>query len=74
MYTHFGKGFCENGKVKQEFRRLMQRLRDKNGWFVPVSTLLDYLVAQKGLHTLTGSEGAQLEWSWLWEKLARGSS
>ena len=74
MYTHFGNGFCENGKIKREFRRLMQRLRDKNGWFVPVSTLLDHLAAPQGLHCLTARERAQLEWSWLREKLARGSS
>jgi len=74
MYTHFGKGFCEDGKVKTEFRRLMQRLSEKNGWFVPVSTLLDYLAARKGVHSLTGRERARMEWSWLWEKLSAGSS
>src|SRR5581483_1475254 len=36
MYTHFGLGFFENGKVNGRFRQLMERLSKKNGWFVPV--------------------------------------
>ena len=43
MYTHFADGFCQNGKLSEKFKRQMKRLSKKNGWFVPVSTLLEFL-------------------------------
>jgi len=42
MYTHFSDGFCKNGKLSEEFKIQMERLSKKNGWFVPVSTLLKF--------------------------------
>jgi len=74
MYTHFGRGFCEGGTINAEFRRLIRRLSRRNGWFVPVSTLLDHLAAQHGVHALASHERAHLEWRWLREKTVRGSS
>ena len=47
MYTHFAYRFCRNGQLNQEFRRLMKRLSEKNGWYVPVGTLLDYIGEQR---------------------------
>ena len=43
MYVHFGHGFCEDRQLKGRFRQLMERLARKNGWFVPVSNILDFL-------------------------------
>jgi hypothetical protein len=74
VYTHFGHGFVENGKLNPEFRRLMERLRRKNGWFVPASTILDHLAAERGVFTLNGTVRRRLEWRWLGEKLFRGTS
>jgi hypothetical protein len=74
MYTHFGKGFALNGKLNPEFRRLMTRLRKKNGWFAPTSTLLDYLNSQKGSHVASPAEIARLEWKWLANKIVYGTS
>lgn len=43
MYTHFGEDhFYEDGHLNSGFKRLIERLSRKDGWFVPVSTLLDY--------------------------------
>ena len=42
MYTHFADGFCQNDKLSEKFKKQMKRLSKKNGWFVPVSTLLDF--------------------------------
>jgi hypothetical protein len=53
IYTHLACGFYENGRLNTRFETLMKRLSRKNGWFVPVSELLDYLVKLKGPHTLT---------------------
>src|SRR5262249_20211887 len=43
MYSHFPQGFYVDGRIDPRFRRLMTRLAGKNGWFVPVATLLDHL-------------------------------
>ena len=52
----------------------MERLAKKNGWFVPVSTLLDFLAEQNGVTTLTPAVRRRIETRWLWEKLYRGTS
>ena len=74
LYTHFGHGFVENGKLNPEFVRLMERMSRKNGWFVPVRTLLDHLAAQRGVFTLSDRVRRSIEWRWLAEKVFRGTS
>ena len=54
--------------------QLMQRLAAKNGWFVPVANLLDYLRAQRGLHQLAAADRARLERRWLAYKLRVGTT
>jgi len=41
--THVAKGFVGNGEVQPTARRLLETMAARNGWFVPVSTLLDHL-------------------------------
>jgi len=53
---------------------LMERLAKKNGWFVPVSTLLDQLRRRHADRSITESQRRALESRWLWEKLFRGTS
>jgi hypothetical protein len=74
MYTHFGHGFVTDGRVNAEFKRLMQRLAARNGWFVPAGTLLGYLERVRGIHTLTASERNAMERAWLAMKLVHGTS
>ncbi len=74
MYTHFGHGYVENGAMNTRFRTLMDRLSGKNGWFVPVGTLLDYLRQKNGVREISRADRARLERRWLWEKLFRGTS
>lgn len=76
MYTHFGAGFVEGGRLQPRFVTLMTRLAEKGGWFVPVSVLLDFLVSRRGLHTIRPSERARLERRWLFEKacITRGTT
>jgi hypothetical protein len=64
MYTHFAYGFVEDGRLDSRFRHLMTRLAKKNGWFVPVGQLLDYLLTIKGPHILTAGERRRLELRW----------
>jgi hypothetical protein len=65
MYTHFGWGFHRDGALNPRFKELMERLSRKNGWFVPVSTLLDHLLKVKGNHIITRTERNGLERKWL---------
>jgi hypothetical protein len=74
MYTHLAAGFCERGRLHSRFRSLMDRLSRLNGWFVPVSTLLDHLRQLPGPREITDHERRRLETRWLWEKVWRGTS
>lgn len=74
MYAHLASGFYENGALNGRFKMLMERLSRKNGWFVPVGTLLDYLKKQQGEHILTDAERNQLERTWLRHKMRVGRS
>jgi hypothetical protein len=74
MYTHFGKGFYRDGRLDPRFQALMERLSRKNGWFVPVTQLLDYLLGVKGHHAITRGERARLERKWLLYKIRAGST
>lgn len=74
MYTHFGHGYWRDGRLNESFTRLMDRLSRKNGWFIPVGTLLDFLRSQRGEHTLTSSERGELERRWIWHKARFGTA
>ena len=74
IYTHLAAGFYRDGRLDPRFKFLMERLSRKRGWFVPVSTLLRYLLKIKGEHTLTPSERRSLETRWLLAKIRAGRS
>lgn len=74
MYTHFGHGYLQDGQLHARFKALMIRLSRKNGWFVPVSTLLDHLRRSRDRIEITDAQRQSLERRWLWEKMFRGTS
>jgi hypothetical protein len=74
MYTHFAYGFVQDGKLDPRFRSLMERLSKKNGWFVPVARLLDWLMEQNGPITIDASQRRVLERHWLLDKIRFGSA
>jgi hypothetical protein len=74
MYTHFGHGFVQANRVNQRFQELMDRLSRKNGWFVPVGTLLDFIAEKRQELNISPANRSSLEKRWLWEKLFRGTS
>jgi hypothetical protein len=69
MYTHFGKGFQDGSEVNPRFAQLMTRMAELGGWFVPTSTLLDYIAKQRGEHTITNQERSEMERAWLLERV-----
>ncbi len=74
VYTHLASGFAEGGQVNPRFQSLIERLARKNGWYVPVTTLLDFLSAQHGPTVITPRQRQQLERRWLLSKLTVGPS
>ena len=74
VYTHFASGFVQEGALDSRFRRLMERLAQRNGWFVPTGTLLDYLLERNGHHDISDQERRLLEWKWLLHKLKVGTT
>lgn len=74
MYTHFANGFGDGGQMNSRFRQLIERLSRKNGWFVPVVTLLDHLLQLNGHHQITDAERSRLERRWLWQKMLSGTT
>lgn len=74
MYVHFGHGFFQGGKLNDDFVRIIRRVASRNGWFVPVSTMLDHLRRQRGEVVLTDHARRQLEWQWLRHKVRYGSA
>jgi hypothetical protein len=69
MYTHFAYGFVGDAGLDPRFASLMKRLSRKDGWFVPVGTLLDYLEQTQGLHEITPAQRRHLERKWLLQRL-----
>lgn len=74
VYTHFASGFQTGSQLDRRFAQLMRRLAAKNGWFVPVATLLDHIHAQRGTTRLTAASRQRLEWRWMARKFTVGAT
>ena len=74
MYTHLANGFFNGREIDPRFKFLMDRLSKKNGWYVPVSTLLDFLLEKNENHIITNSERRRIERKWLLHKLRIGTT
>jgi len=60
VYT-FRQAFVHDQKPDARFCKLMRRLSGKNGWFAPVSRILDYLREQRPCDHPSGTERARME-------------
>lgn len=69
MATHFASGFLVDGKVDPTTERLLRALAARNGWFVPVSELLDHLSANGGGKELPWVERQRMQLGWLVSRL-----
>jgi hypothetical protein len=74
VYTHFGHGFVENGKLLPKFVHLMERLAGLGGWYAPVASVLDHIQTQRGITTIDASLRSRLEQRWLLGKVLHGAS
>ena len=73
-YAHFGFGFVEGGRVRDEFARLIERLAALPGWFVPASTLLDFMRTQPGWREEADARTLRaMQYRWLGSRLRHGT-
>ncbi len=68
--THFASGFVVNGKINPEAERLLRRMAERSGWFVPVSEVLDFLAANGAGRELPWLERQRMQFFWLWSRIA----
>lgn len=48
VYTHFAYDFVdENGNLSEDFKKTIDYIASKNGWFVPAGEILDYVLSDK---------------------------
>jgi hypothetical protein len=69
MYTHLASGFAPGGKLDPRFVRVMRRVSALNGWFAPVSSILDHIQAETGPYTITDQQRTRIERRWLAHKV-----
>jgi len=68
MYVHFACGFVTKGIVDTRTEQLLRRLATRDGWFVPVSTLLDFLREEKQTSIIPAAELVSMERRWALDK------
>jgi hypothetical protein len=75
-YVHFACGFAPQGRVDPEFRKRLEYIASKDGWFAPVSEVLDYLRhgANRSERVISPGRLRQLEMHWLMGKLTKGTT
>ncbi|MGI9502917.1 MAG: hypothetical protein ACR2RE_07675 [Geminicoccaceae bacterium] len=73
VYTHLASGFIgDDGKVAPAFKERIESLARRDGWFVPVSTLLDHLRQQNTAETDPGYRyRLGLETRWFAQRLVK---
>lgn len=73
VYTHFGYGFVnEKGILDEEFKKSIQYLSNKNGWFVPAGKMLEYINHQREKDIyMNNIQSLTLDTKWLAERLIR---
>ena len=74
LYTHFGRGYFDSGTLDSRFKALMVKVARRNGWFVPVKTVLRHLESLGRGQTITRSARDRIARRWLWTKLRHGTS
>jgi hypothetical protein len=72
VYTHFSYGFLEqNGELNSTFKANIDYLSSKNGWFVPASEILDYLLKDKQKHEVSNLYLNLLDLKWVKERVIK---
>ena len=73
VYTHFASGFLnEDGTINEDFKSKIEYLAGKNGWFVPTSEVLDYLLEDKNKnHYASAFYTFKLDFKWFIQRVIK---
>jgi len=72
VYTHFASGFVDkNGELDSDFKKNVDYLSNRNGWFVPASILLDYMQSQRKDEYASYFYLNKLEIKWLIDRIVK---
>lgn len=70
VYTHFGKGFVEDGRLNEKTKERLKDLASRNGYFVPVSEVMLILRARKKYDgSIPLKEALRMQIRWMLEKV-----
>ena len=70
--THLGKGYARNGKLHADTAKVLRYLSSKDGWFPPVSEILDHLRTQRTVDSnMSWLSTTRLEYRFLFDKILR---
>jgi hypothetical protein len=64
VYAHVADGFVREGTVDPRVLGVLKDLAARDGWYVPVGTLLDHIESRRGPYAITPSQHRRLEWRW----------
>lgn len=64
VYAHVADGFTQGHWVNPGVLSVLEDLASRNGWYLPVETLLDHIERERGRHVITTAEHRRLEWRW----------
>lgn len=72
VYTHFASQFVDSaGRIDKTFAKNIEYLSGKNGWFVPASTLLDYLLTQRKSRYAPRQYLLKLDFKWVIDRIVK---
>jgi hypothetical protein len=69
--THLGKGYVRDGAVDPAARMCLEELARRDGWFVPVGELLDFLRSRRATAELPSQEWRRMQWRWARDLVVR---
>lgn len=72
--THFARNFVHSGGLDRLAAKRLEMLARRNGWFVPVSTVLDYLRETRTEDNFSDAEWGRMQWRWARDLVRRVKS
>ncbi|MBR4173195.1 MAG: hypothetical protein IKR46_02360, partial [Clostridia bacterium] len=71
VYTHFAYDFVgEDGQLNKEFEKTIDYISSKNGWFVPASELLEYVLKDNDFEPSKCYE-RKMDMKWLLQRILK---
>ena len=71
LSVHFGKGFVKKGRVNSRTQEILEKISTSNGWFAPVSDILDFLRSGRDDISVRGWPLFLLELKWFIDSYKR---